>query len=425
VKFKSITGTRDILPYDSIKWIKVEERLRTIFDSYCYKEIRTPIFEETALFARGIGQATDIVGKEMYTFQDKGGTSLTLRPEMTASVIRSFIQHNFNNESMLSKVYYIGPVFRQERPQAGRYRQFHQFGVEAIGSQHPSIDAEIISIAYDIYNTFNIKDCVLKINSVGCPNCRTQYRDILKTELLKVIANLSEESKKRIETNPLRVLDSKDIKDKEATANVSLLLNYLCNECGDHLEKVKGYLDELEIKYIVDARIVRGLDYYTKTAFEIITTSLGSQDALAGGGRYDMLAEELGGTKTPAIGVAAGMERLMLMLEKESSNIFEDSSNLLFIVAVDDVARVKALRLANELRRQGLSVDLDFNSRSVKAQFREANRKAAKIVLVLSNDELAKGIITFKDMLSGEQKEVAKEQLLAEIEKKRVALQIQ
>jgi histidyl-tRNA synthetase len=417
LKFKSITGTKDILPLDSIQLIKVENKLRDIFHSYCYTEIRTPIFEETALFARGIGQATDIVGKEMYTFQDKGGTSLTLRPEMTASVVRSFIQHNLNNESMLSKVYYIGPVFRQERPQAGRYRQFHQFGVEALGSQHPSIDAEIISITSDVYNAFNIKDCELKINSVGCPNCRTQYKDILKTALLKVIDNLSEESKKRIETNPLRVLDSKDIKDKEATINVPLLLNYLCDECATHFEKVKSYLDGLEIKYVVDARIVRGLDYYTKTAFEFVTNSLGSQDALAGGGRYDLLVEELGGAKTFAIGAAAGMERLMIMLEKQSSNIFVDDKDLLFIVAIDDAVRLKALKLANEIRRHGLSVDLDFNSRSVKAQFREANRKKAKAVLVISSDDLAKGIITIKTMLTGKQKEIAKDLIVQEIDK--------
>jgi len=417
LKFKSITGTKDILPHDSIKWIRVEEKLRNIFNSYCYIEIRTPIFEETTLFARGIGQATDIVGKEMYTFYDKGGVSLTLRPEMTASVVRSFIQHNFNKESMLSKVYYIGPVFRQERPQAGRFRQFHQFGIEALGSQHPSIDAEIISITSDIYNTFNIKDFELKINSVGCTCCRYQYRDVLRDALLKVSDKLSEESKKRIETNPLRVLDSKDVKDKEATANAPLLLNYLCDECATHFEKVKDYLDELEIKYVVDARIVRGLDYYTKTAFEIITTSLGSQDALAGGGRYDLLVEELGGQKTFAIGAAAGMERLMLMLEKENSDIFENCQNLLFVITVDDTIRVKALKLANELRGQGLSVDLDFNSRSVKAQFREANRKNSKAVLVVSNDELARGTVTLKDMNSGEQQSVAKNLLLEEIKK--------
>jgi len=317
---------------------------------------------------------------------------------------------------MLSKVYYIGPVFRQERPQAGRYRQFHQFGAEAIGSQHPSIDAEIIALTFDIYNTFNIDDCVLKINSVGCPNCRTQYTDVLKTELLEIIDQLSEESKNRISTNPLRVLDSKNIKDKAATQNVPLLLNYLCDDCSEHLDKVKSYLDDLKITYVLDPRIVRGLDYYTKTAFEFITTSLGSQDALAGGGRYDMLTEQLGGVATPAIGFAAGMERLMLMLEKNASNIFDYDPNLIFIVAVDDDVRTNALQLANELRQQGLTVDLDFNSRSVKAQFREANRKSAKIVLVLSTYELAEGIITFKNMTSSEQQPVAKNNLIPVIE---------
>jgi len=417
LKFKSITGTKDLLPPESLKWLKVEEKLRKIFESYCYNEIRTPIFEETSLFARGIGQNTDIVGKEMYTFQDKGGTSLTLRPEMTASVIRSFIQHNVGNESQLSKFYYIGPVFRQERPQAGRFRQFHQFGIEALGTQHPSIDAEVISIAVDIYREFNVTDFELKINSIGCPNCRQQYKDVLKAELTKVIDNLSEESKKRVETNPLRVLDSKDERDKEATKNAPLLLDYLCQECKDHFEGVKKYLDELEVKYVVDGRIVRGLDYYTKTAFEIITRSLGSQDALAGGGRYDLLTEELGGNPTFGIGFASGMERLMLMLEKQENSVLDEESKLIFIVSVDDFARVKSLKLANELRRSGLVADIDFNSRSVKAQFREANRKKAKAVIVLSKDELEKGEITLKNMATGEQVIVSQSVLLEEVKK--------
>ena len=417
MKFKSITGTKDLLPPESLKWFKVEEKLRSIFEAYCYNEIRTPIFEETSLFARGIGQNTDIVGKEMYTFEDKGGTSLTLRPEMTASVIRSFIQHNVGNESQLSKFYYIGPVFRQERPQAGRFRQFHQFGIEALGSQHPSIDAEVISIAVDIYHAFEISDFELKINSIGCPNCREKYREILRAELLKVIDQLSTESQKRVETNPLRILDSKDERDKEATKNAPLLLNYLCQECSEHFDKVKMYLDELEVKYIVDGRIVRGLDYYTKTAFEIITKSLGSQDALAGGGRYDLLTEELGGNPTFGIGFASGMERLMLMLEKQDEKKSDDSSNLIFIVGVDDFARMKALKYANELRRAGFATDMDFNSRSVKAQFREANRKKAKAVIVLSKDEIEKEELTLKNMATGDQVVISKTVMFEEIKK--------
>lgn len=411
MKFKSITGTKDLLPPESQKWLKVEKKLREIFEAYCYNEIRTPIFEETALFARGIGQNTDIVGKEMYTFEDKGGTSLTLRPEMTASVIRSFIQHNVGNESQLSKFYYIGPVFRQERPQAGRFRQFHQFGIEALGSQHPSIDAEIISIAVDIYHTFEIHDFEVKINSIGCPKCRNEYKEILKAELLKVIDRLSSESQRRVETNPLRVLDSKDERDKEATKNAPLLLNYLCQECRDHFEGVKKYLDELEVKYVVDGRIVRGLDYYTKTAFEVITKSLGSQDALAGGGRYDLLTEELGGNPTFGIGFASGMERLMLMLEKNENNLNDDSSKLNYIVSVDNESRIEALKLANKFRKKGYIADIDFNTRSVKAQFREANRKNAGVVIVLSKDETEKDEITMKYMITGKQEVVSRSKL--------------
>jgi len=417
LKFKSITGTKDILPPESSKWHLVEEKLRSIFEAYNYSEIRTPLFEETALFARGIGQNTDIVGKEMYTFQDKGGDSLTLRPEMTASVIRSFIQHNIGNDSPLSKFYYIGPVFRQERPQAGRFRQFHQFGIEALGSQHPSIDAEIISVAVDVYNAFEVLDYELKINSIGCPVCRTSYKEILKSELMKVIDRLTAESQKRVELNPLRVLDSKDERDREATQNAPLLLNYLCQECSDHFEKVKNFLDELEVKYTVDGRIVRGLDYYTKTAFEVITKSLGSQDALAGGGRYDLLTEELGGKPTFGIGFASGMERLMLMLEKSENKIFSEPTKSVFIVSVDDFSRPKSLKFANMLRRDGISADMDFNSRSVKAQFREANRKNARIVIVVSKDDYDRGELTLKNMTTGEQAIVKITALTEEINK--------
>jgi histidyl-tRNA synthetase len=417
LKFKSITGTRDILPPETYKWHWVEENLRKIFESYSYNEIRTPIFEETNLFARGIGQNTDIVGKEMYTFIDKGGDSLTLRPELTASVIRAYIQHNLGNESLLNKFYYIGPVFRQERPQAGRYRQFHQFGLEALGSQHPSIDAEIISIAVEIYNFFKVEDFNLKINSIGCPKCRTKYKEILQSELLKVKSQLSAESQKRIELNPLRVLDSKDERDKEATKNAPILLNYLCEECNTHFETLKKYLDELEIKYTVDGRIVRGLDYYTKTAFEIITKSLGSQDALAGGGRYDLLAEELGGNPTPGIGFASGMERLILMLEKQNLFNIEDQQKSVFIVSVDDYSRPKALRLAANLRKENIKTDLDFNLRSVKAQFREANKKNAKIVIVVSKDELETGELTLKNMSTGEQNKIKISNIINEIKK--------
>lgn len=417
MKFKSITGTKDILPPETYRWHWVEEKLRNIFEVHCYKEIRTPIFEETALFARGIGQNTDIVGKEMYTFLDKGGDSLTLRPELTASVIRAFIQHNLHNESVLNKFYYIGPVFRQERPQAGRYRQFHQFGIEALGTQHPSIDAEVISIAVEIYNTFKIQDFELKINSIGCPKCRKKYKEILKSELLKISNKLSEESQKRIELNPLRVLDSKDERDKEATKNIVLLLDFLCDECNTHFENVKHYLDELNIKYTVDGRIVRGLDYYTKTAFEIITKSLGSQDALAGGGRYDLLVEELGGNPTPGIGFASGMERLLLMLEKYNNFIDENTEKLIFIVAVDEFSRPKALKLANELRKENIKADIDFNLRSVKAQFREANKKNAKAVIVLSKDELDFGEVTLKNMSTGEQNKIKVSSLIEEIRK--------
>lgn len=415
MKYKSITGTKDILPPDSGQWLNVEKTIREIFNLYSFEEIRTPIFEETQLFARSIGEDTDIVGKEMYTFLDKGGTSITLRPELTASVMRAYIQHNVGEQSTMSKFYYIGPVFRQERPQAGRFRQFHQFGAEAIGSQNPAVDAEMISLSIDIYNKFGIFNSVLKINSIGCPECRKEYKRILVENLSKKSDLLSAESKKRLNSNPLRILDSKDENDRKVIEDVPLLLEYLCNSCRDHFTDVRNNLKEMNVDFIIDGTIVRGLDYYTKTAYEIISNDLGSQDALAGGGRYDRLIEELGGKPTPGVGFAAGMERLMLVLEKNGKYSEENKNDFVYLAVVDVASRKNALKIARMLRNNNLRIDMDFHERSLKAQFREANKKKAKTVLILSEEEYLKKKITIKDMASGEQKVMELDDIVNEI----------
>jgi len=399
--FKSVKGTRDILPGDSERWQFVEHAIRQAMRRFNYREIRTPVFEETALFARGIGEDTDIVGKEMYTFLDKGKTSLTLRPEMTAPVVRSYLQHNLQHQSPLQKLFYIAPMFRQERPQAGRLRQFHQFGMEAIGLDSPRLDAEIIALAAQIYHTLDIS-FTLKINSVGDPVCRPAYRDELQGFLASVFDDLSPDSQRRVETNPLRVLDSKDHGDREVTKGAPSILDFLCEPCRLHFDDVLQQLDAIGIAYVVDARLVRGLDYYTKTAFEFISGDLGAQDALGGGGRYDNLAEQLGGKPTPAVGFAAGLERLLMVME-QNGFVFPEPEIDVFLVALDEQSRKWAFKESYALRAAGLAVDIDYADRSIKAQMREANRQRARFVVIIGEEELATETASIKNMQSGEQ----------------------
>ena len=314
MKFRTIKGTKDILPDEIAGWQHVESVVRRVMHDFNYREIRTPAFEQTGLFARSIGELTDIVSKEMYTFLDRSEESLTLRPEGTAAALRAYIQNNLGEQSPLTKVYYIGPMFRQERPQAGRLRQFHQFGAEALGASSPLLDVEMMALPLEIYKQLGIDHYSLKINSVGCEKCRPAYKKLLQTELRKVFSQLSPDSQVRVGQNPLRVLDSKNEKDRELTNNMPLMYKHLCEECTLHFASVRSIFDALTISYEVDGRLVRGLDYYTKTAFEITSTALGSQDALAGGGRYDLLVEELGGKSTPGVGFAAGIERLLMVL---------------------------------------------------------------------------------------------------------------
>lgn len=404
--FKSIRGTKDILPPESARWHHVESVVRAVFQRFNYKEIRTPIFEQTALFARSIGELTDIVGKEMYTFTDRSNDSITLRPEGTASIVRAYIQNNLGEAQPLVKVYYIGPMFRQERPQAGRLRQFHQFGAEAIGSPQPEVDAEIIAMTIQIYKELSLTQYALKINSVGCEKCRPHYKKILQNELRKIAAQLSPESQRRIEENPMRVLDSKNENDATLTATMPVITEHLCAECAEHFENLKKYLTSFHIPYAVDGRLVRGLDYYTKTAFELTSAELGSQDALAGGGRYDLLTQELGGKATPGVGFAAGIERLMMVLEKRGIEAEVNIRPALFIASADVQSRAWAVATTMELRSEGVAVEADFLARSLKAQMREADRQQAKFVLVIGQQELDRGRAILKNMKSGEQKKI-------------------
>lgn len=382
-----------------------------------YKEIRTPVFEETALFARGIGELTDIVSKEMYTFPDRSTTSLTLKPEMTASVIRAYLQHNLGDLQPLTKVYYISPMFRQERPQAGRLRQFHQFGAEAIGGKSAGIDADVIILAMEVYRTLGVKNILLKINSVGCGQCRTAYKKKLQDFLRKTFDNLSEESRRRFDQNPLRILDSKDENDQQITLNAPLIKDNLCPECADHFNDLQSSLSITGVPFVVDGRIVRGLDYYTKTAFEITSSDLGSQDALVGGGRYDLLAEELGGKPTPSVGFAAGIERLLMVLEQQKIDVPRASRPFLFIASADAQGKTWATKTVIDLRREGIATEIDHLERSLKAQMREADRQQARFSLVIGANEISQNTCQVKNMSSGEVMTIPLTSFIVEIKK--------
>jgi len=409
---KAVTGTRDILPADIQKWLHLEKVIRSTMSNFNYLEIRTPIFEETSLFARGIGEATDIVSKEMYTFLDRSGESLTLRPEMTAGVVRAFIEHSLDKKQSLNKLFYIGAMFRQERPQAGRFRQFHQFGAEAIGSHDPLLDAEMITIAFDIFIQLGLKNLSVKINSLGVPESREKYKKILREYLKDFAEKLSEDSRKRFDTNILRIFDSKNESDRQIMSNAPLLIEHLDNESLEHFEKVKQALLSANIPFEIDAKLVRGLDYYTHTTFEIISGSVGSQSAICGGGRYNGLVKELGGNDLPGVGFASGMERVLLACENE--NAFTTNKNCidLYIVLLDKSLQNFAYNTAIELRRKNIKTDIDYLGRSVKAQMRDANKLNARFVMFIGGDEFTKGELVLKNMADGNQLSLPKDDLI-------------
>lgn len=415
MEFRSIYGTGDILPEDSFKWQHIEEKVKKIMAFYNYKEIRTPIFESTQLFSRSIGEDTDIVRKEMYTFLDQGKRSLTLRPEATASVVRAYLEHNLGKVFPLVKLYYIGPMFRQERPQKGRLRQFHQFGAESIGSLDPLVDAELIELSTRIHHDLGIEDYTLHLNSIGCKKCRSAHRDLFIKFIKDRFENFCSECQLRLNRNPLRIFDCKKEGCVKILAFAPKMIDFLCEECRTHFERVKSYLKKLGIEYKEDPSLVRGLDYYTKTVYELKSSLLGAQDTLCGGGRYDLLIEELGGEQTPAMGFSAGMERILLVLEFKKKKLGEDERLDFFICPLGQGAKEKALKLIKDIRGKNLRSDMDYLNRSLKSQMKEANRQKAKKVLIIGEEELKKGVIILKDMESGEQKEIGMNELLNEI----------
>ena len=396
-------GTKDMLPSEAYKWNYIADKLKKISEEYGIREIRTPMFEATELFERGVGETTDVVQKEMYTFEDKGGRSITLKPEGTAPAVRAFIEHSLYADAQPTKMFYFTDCFRYEKMQKGRLRQFHQYGIEVFGSQEASIDAEIISLVMRSLDEFGIKGLSLNINSLGCPSCRAKYNEALKEYLKSNYDDLCETCKTRFEKNPMRIIDCKEKKCKEIVKNAPIILDFICDECKEHFEKLKNYLTAMGIEYNVDPQIVRGLDYYSKTVFEVIKDGL----TICGGGRYDYLVEEIGGPKTPAMGFGLGLERLLLTLEEEGIKIEEPNRCDLFIGSMGDNAKLKAMKLAFDLRKEGLKVDIDHLGKSVKAQMKYANKIGARFTFVIGDSEIQENMVNVKRMSDGEKFEVA------------------
>lgn len=406
---RTIKGTHDILPEDSVRWQELERVIHDVAASYGYSEIRTPIFENTNLFSRSIGEDTDIVSKEMYSWKDRSGGSLTLRPELTAPVARAYIQHNLGSKSPLQRMYYIGPLFRRERPQKGRQRQFHQFGIETFGSGFPEQDAEIIAVGNTIFSELGLKDISLKLNSLGSSTCRNKYTKALKDYLTPHKDSLSATSQKRLESNPLRILETKNPEEQKLIADAPSITDFWTADDKEHFSTVQNLLNGLNILYELDHQMVRGLDYYTRTTFEFISGNLGAQDAICGGGRYDGLVETLGGKPTPAIGFAAGMERILLSMDIGRDDAKE---NTVYMINLVESASGQALFIANELRELGCYVIMDTLRRSLKAQLRDANRIGAVKAVIIGEDELKNKTVQIKDLSSGEQEEIVMNDLV-------------
>lgn len=400
-------GTKDVLPKDSYKWQYIEENLRKISRLFCIDEIRTPTFEHTELFLRGVGETTDIVNKEMYTFIDKGDRSITLKPEGTAGVARSFIENSLYADTQPTKMFYITPVFRYEKPQNGRLREHHQFGIEYYGSDSPYADAEVISVAKKVFDSFGVKELVLHINNIGCPECRKRYNEALKDYLRCHLDEMCATCRERFEKNPLRILDCKEEKCKLITANAPITLDYLCDGCREHHDTLIKILDSLGIDYVVDPKIVRGLDYYTGMVFEFVSNNIGAQGTVCGGGRYNDLVSEVGGKAMPAVGFGMGIERLMLTLENLGLPIGEKNKPSVYVAPISDNARDVYMPFVAKLRDMGISVESDIMARSVKAQMKFANKIEARYVVIIGDDELTSGVVNVKDMSSGFSEEVA------------------
>ena len=409
---QSIKGTKDILPDQSHRWQALKDIIRSTMDHYGYDEIRTPVFERTELFARGVGEETDIVSKEMYSWTDQGGEKLTLKPDLTAPVVRAFIQHNLREQSPINKLYYIDTLFRRERPQKGRYRQFHQFGIEAFGSENPEIDAEVIAVALAVLNNLGLEGLTLKLNSIGSPECRTLYRQAIRSYLKPYLNDLSEISQRRFDKNPLRILDTKIPHEIEILNDIPNVSDSWTPEDKVHFEELKSLLDAMDIQYSLDPQLVRGLDYYTRTTFEITSSALGAQDALCGGGRYDGLVKTLGGKATPGIGFAAGMERILLAMGDFDSNV---KNTQLYIVGLGDTVRPVVIKLAEDLRQNKIRTNFDPLRRSLKAQMREANKAGASYAILIGDQELESGEAKLKDLNTGDQENIALDKLVNHI----------
>lgn len=403
---KAIKGTKDVLPKDVHKNQYIEATALDIASKFGYKEIRTPVFEHTELFQRGVGDTTDVVQKEMYTFDDKGGRSITLRPEGTAGAVRSYLENGLCNEALPQKVCYLTSCYRYEKPQAGRLREFHQFGVECFGSASPLADAEIIALAKSLFDTLGVKDLSLEINSIGCPTCRAEYHKALKEYFSSRKDELCDTCKSRLDRNPMRILDCKSPICHEIAEGAPVVIDYLCDECKEHFENVQKYLKAQNIEYTINPQIVRGLDYYTKTVFEFVSNSIGAQGTVCGGGRYDGLVEELGGQHTPSLGFAMGIERLMLLMEAQGCEFPEAEKPDLFIVALGEKATLKAVEIAKDMREEGFSALLDLNQRSVRAQMKYADKLGAKFNVVIGDNEVEAKTAKLKNMQTGEETEI-------------------
>jgi histidyl-tRNA synthetase len=407
----SLRGTRDILPGEVEKWQHVERTARELCERYGYLEVRTPILEREDLFAKGTGESTDIVQKEMYAFTDKGGERVTLRPEATPSLVRAYVEHNLEQALASAKLYLIGPMFRYERPQKGRYRQFHQLDVEVFGLSDPAIDAEVIDLAWSLIDTLGIPEAELVINSVGCVNCRPVFQKALLDALGEDLPKLCDDCQRRATVNPLRIYDCKVEADQPIIDRLPHAVDYLCEACKAHFEGVKRQLQAWDIPWRISHRLVRGLDYYTRTTFEVLGGTLGAQNALLGGGRYDRLVEHLGGPDRPGIGFAAGMERLVLALPEMTAPPIVQA----FVVGIGEDGRAEALALLRELRRAGVAAQMELDTRSLRGQMKRADRLQAPLTLIVGGDELARGEVTVRDMKTGEQRAVKRQDVVSQL----------
>lgn len=409
---KAPKGTRDMLPQDAYRWQYIEEEWAKICSEYGFREIRTPVFESTDLFNRGVGDTTDIVQKEMYTFEDMGGRSITLKPEGTSPAVRAFIESNLYAETQPTKIFYDTPCYRYEKPQAGRLREFHQFGIENFGTPSMMADAEIIALGYDYLQRMGIEDIELHISSVGCRKCRPVYRKVLQDFLRPKYDCLCETCKSRFDKNPMRILDCKSPEDKEAVKDAPMMIDYMCEDCRKDFEELKSYLDAMGIDYVVDPSIVRGLDYYTKTAFEFITTKIGAQGTVCGGGRYDHLIEEVGGPDMPGVGFGLGKERLLLLMDACGHDFGVAPAPQIFLAWIGDDAKLYALKLLHELRGKGIRAEMDTKERNLKGQMKYANKLGAAYTAVIGSDEVESGEIMLKNMSTSEQTKVRREDLV-------------